>query len=59
VVQLYAQDESNWDSYRRTLASYVRPRAQGSAFSAFYLRFFAHHLRAIAKPGAACSRTRR
>ncbi|MBX3668530.1 MAG: conjugative transfer ATPase [Rhodocyclaceae bacterium] len=51
VVQLYAQDESNWDSYLRTLASYVRPRAQGSAFSAFYLRFFAHHLRAIAKPG--------
>ncbi len=51
VVQLYAQDESNWDSYLRTLASYVRPRAQDSAFSAFYLRFFAHHLRAIAKPG--------
>jgi hypothetical protein len=24
---------------------------QGSAFSDFYLRFFAHHLRAIAKPG--------
>ncbi|WP_435605837.1 conjugative transfer ATPase [Pseudomonas knackmussii] len=51
VVQLYAQDESNWDSYLRTLASYVRPRAQDSAFSAFYLRFFAHHLRAVAKPG--------
>jgi hypothetical protein len=30
---------------------YVRPRAQGSAFTEFYLRFFAHHLRAIAKPG--------
>jgi hypothetical protein len=29
----------------------VQPRAQGSAFSDFYLRFFAHHLRAIAKPG--------
>jgi len=51
VVQLYAQDEANWDGYRRTLANYVRPRAQGSAFSEFYLRFFAHHLRAIAKPG--------
>jgi len=51
VVQLYAQDESNWDSYRRTLASYVRPRAQGSAFSEFYQCFFANHLRAIAKPG--------
>jgi len=51
VVQLYAQDEANWDGYLRGLASYVRPRAQGSAFSEFYLRFFAHHLRAIAKPG--------
>lgn len=51
VVQLYAQDESNWDGYLRTLADYVRPRAQGSVFSEFYLRFFAHHLRAIAKPG--------
>ncbi|MGV8691311.1 TraC family protein, partial [Pseudomonas aeruginosa] len=29
----------------------LQPRAQGSAFSDFYLRFFAHHLRAIAKPG--------
>ena len=51
VVQLYAQDEADWDSYRRSLANYLQPRAQGSAFSDFYLRFFAHHLRAIAKPG--------
>lgn len=51
VVQLYAQDEATWDGYLRRLASYVRPRAQGSAFSEFYLRLFAHHLRAIAKPG--------
>ncbi len=51
VVQLYAQDESNWDSYLRELAGYVRPRAQGSIFTEFYLKFFAHHLRAVAKPG--------
>lgn len=51
VVQLYAQDEADWDNYRRSLANYLQPRAQGSAFSDFYLRFFAHHLRAIAKPG--------
>lgn len=51
VVQLYAQDESTWDTYLRGLADYVRPRAQGSAFTDFYLRFFGHHLRAIAKPG--------
>ncbi|HNR82278.1 conjugative transfer ATPase [Ottowia sp.] len=51
IVQLYAQDESTWDHYLRTLGDYVRPRAQGSAFTEFYLKFFAHHLRAIAKPG--------
>jgi hypothetical protein len=51
VVQLYAQDEADWDNYLRELAGYLQPRAQGSAFSDFYLRFFAHHLRAIAKPG--------
>src|SRR3546814_6441989 len=41
VVQLYAQDEADWDNYRRSLANYLQPRAQGSAFSDFYLRFFA------------------
>ncbi|WP_413730119.1 conjugative transfer ATPase [Sodalis sp. RH22] len=51
VVQLYAQDEANWDRYLRTLAEYIQPRALGSAFTDFYLKFFAHHLRAIAKPG--------
>ena len=51
VVQLYAQDEASWDNYLRELAGYLRPRTQGSTFSDFYLRFFAHHLRAIAKPG--------
>ena len=51
MVQLYAQDEATWDNYLRGLTNYVRPRAQGSAFTDFYLRFFGHHLRAIAKPG--------
>ena len=51
VVQLYVQDESNWDGYLRTLADYVRPRAEGTAFSEFYLRVFTHHLRAISRPG--------
>ncbi|WP_159144673.1 TraC family protein, partial [Escherichia coli] len=44
VVQLYAQDESTWDNYLRGLSDYVRPRAQGSTFTEFYVRFFAHHL---------------
>ena len=51
VVQLYAQDEADWDHYLRTLTSYLQPRARGSAFSEFYLRSMSHHLRAIAKPG--------
>ncbi|WP_312975055.1 conjugative transfer ATPase [Stutzerimonas nitrititolerans] len=51
VVQLYAQDDTNWDRYLDELRHYVQPRAQGSAFTEFYLRFFSHHLQAIAKPG--------
>ncbi|THF64860.1 conjugative transfer ATPase [Pseudothauera nasutitermitis] len=51
VLQLYAQDETSWDRYLEQLRSYIQPRAQGSAFSEFYLRFFGHHLQAISKPG--------
>lgn len=51
VVQLFAQDETDWAPYLHQLRSYLQPRAQGTAFSDFYLRFFEHHLQAIAKPG--------
>jgi conjugative transfer ATPase len=51
VVQLYAQDDTSWDRYLDELRGYIQPRAQGTAFTEFYLRFFAHHLQAIAKPG--------
>ncbi|WP_132781942.1 conjugative transfer ATPase [Pseudomonas aeruginosa] len=51
VLQLYAQDEPSFDQYMQTLRDYVQPRARGSAFTEFYLRFFGHHLRAVAKPG--------
>ncbi|HCI4032386.1 MULTISPECIES: conjugative transfer ATPase [Pseudomonas] len=51
VMQLYAQDETDWNPYLTSLRSYLQPRAQGSAFSEFYLRFFGHHLRAVAKQG--------
>ncbi|WP_239442197.1 conjugative transfer ATPase [Saezia sanguinis] len=51
IVQLYAQDETNWDNYFFTLRHYVHKRAAGSAFTEFYLRFFEHHLRSISKPG--------
>ncbi|MFK4135350.1 type IV secretory pathway, VirB4 component [Pseudomonas luteola] len=51
VVQFYAQDETNWDGYMDSLRQYIKPRAQGTPFTEHYLRFFAHHLKAIAKPG--------
>jgi hypothetical protein len=50
VIQLYAQDETDWDAYLHDLRAYVQPRAQDSAFTEFYLRSFQHHLTAIAKP---------
>lgn len=51
VVQMYAQDETNWDGYMDGLREYIDPRAKGTAFTEHYLRFFCHHLKAIAKPG--------
>ncbi len=35
----------------QALRDYVQPRARDTAFTEFYLRFFGHHLRAVAKPG--------
>jgi len=51
VVQLYVQDEADWNHYLGTLTDYVHPRAKGSAFTEFYLRFLGHHLRALSKQG--------
>lgn len=51
VAQFYAQDETDWSAYLQGLEDYLQPRARGSAFSDFYLRFFAHHLQATATPG--------
>lgn len=51
VVQFYAQDDPSWEHYLDELRTYIQPRARGSAFTDFYLRFFSHHLQAIAKPG--------
>lgn len=51
VIQLYAQDETAWDSYLATLKNYVRERAKDSAFTQEYLRLFEKHLYAISKQG--------
>src|SRR5690606_22641794 len=51
VVQLYAQDEPNFDQYLHTLRDYVQPRAKGAVFTEQYLRSVEHHLRAVSRPG--------
>lgn len=51
VIQLYAQDDTEWDTFLRTLRDYVHPRSHETEFTRFYLRLFQHHLQAISKPG--------
>ncbi|ELI8126375.1 conjugative transfer ATPase [Yersinia enterocolitica] len=51
VIQLYAQDDADWNRYLSTLENYLQPRARKSAFTNFYLRFFGHHLRAVSREG--------
>ena len=51
VVQLYAQDDANWNRYLSSLENYLQPRARESEFTEFYLRFFGHHLRAVSRQG--------
>ena len=49
----------DWDNYLRGLADYLRPRAQGSAFTDFYLRRTSPITCAPSPNPAACSRIRR
>lgn len=51
VLQMYVQDETEWDSYLSALDQYIHARARGTAFTNFYQKLIAHHLRAISKPG--------
>ena len=51
VVQLYAQDETDWDDYLAGLRAYMQPRAQGTVFSEFYCHVMQQHLQAVSKPG--------
>ncbi|EPB9494626.1 TPA: conjugative transfer ATPase [Pseudomonas aeruginosa] len=51
VLQLYAQDDADWNRYLSTLENYLQPRARESEFTNFYLRFFGHHLRAVSRQG--------
>ncbi|RMV98441.1 conjugative transfer ATPase [Pseudomonas caricapapayae] len=51
VVQFYAKDETSWEDYLQQLRDYIKPRAQGSAFTEMYLQLVKHHLTSISKPG--------
>lgn len=51
VIQLYAQDETSWNSYLNTLRDYVQDRAKGTPYTEEYLRLFERHLYAISKKG--------
>lgn len=51
VLQLYVQDETDWDSYLSRLEQYIHVRARGTAFTKLYQQLIAHHLHAVSKPG--------
>lgn len=51
VLQLYVQDETDWDSYLSELDKHIHARARGTAFTNLYLQLIAHHLHAVSKPG--------
>ncbi len=50
VIQFFCQDENNVDVYLDCLRGYVKPHAQGSAFTEDWLRETERHLRGIARP---------
>ncbi|AVN35477.1 conjugative transfer ATPase [Serratia marcescens] len=50
VVQFFCQDENNVEAYIDRLRNYVKPHAQGSAFSEDWLKETERHMRGIARP---------
>ncbi|PVZ81197.1 conjugative transfer ATPase [Serratia sp. S1B] len=50
VIQFFCQDETDVTRYLDQLRGYIKPWAQGSAFTEAYLREMAHHMRGIAVP---------
>ncbi|HGP0625123.1 TPA: conjugative transfer ATPase [Serratia marcescens] len=50
IVQLFCQDENNVEAYIDRLRQYVKPHAQGSAFTEDWLKETERHLRGIARP---------
>ncbi|EJN3716986.1 conjugative transfer ATPase [Escherichia coli] len=50
VVQFFCQDENDVDTYVDQLRGYVKPHAEGSAFTEAWLREMERHLKGIARP---------
>ncbi|MDC9589450.1 conjugative transfer ATPase [Xenorhabdus sp. XENO-10] len=50
VVQFFCQDEDDPSNYLDTLRDYVKPWAQGTAFTEAFLAESARHLKSIAQP---------
>ncbi|MEB7512843.1 conjugative transfer ATPase [Serratia marcescens] len=50
IVQFFCQDENNVEAYIGRLRQYVKPHAQGSAFTEDWLKETERHLRGIARP---------
>lgn len=50
VVQFFCQDENNVEAYIDRLRHYVKPHAQGSAFTEDWLKETERHMRGIARP---------
>ncbi|MGA9619934.1 MAG: conjugative transfer ATPase [Serratia proteamaculans] len=50
VAQFFCQDENNVEAYIDRLRNYVKPHAQGSAFTEDWLKETERHMRGIARP---------
>ncbi|EGE6969049.1 conjugative transfer ATPase [Escherichia coli] len=50
VVQFFCQDENDVDTYVDQLRGYVKPHAEGSAFTEAWLREMERYLKGIARP---------
>lgn len=50
MIQFFCQDETDVTAYLDRLRGYIKPRAQGSAFTEDYLREIEGHMRGIAVP---------
>ncbi|MBI6137925.1 conjugative transfer ATPase [Serratia plymuthica] len=50
IAQFFCQDENNVEAYIDRLKNYVKPHAQGSAFTEDWLKETERHMRGIARP---------